>query len=95
MIQQVLEHKGKNNMLLNVNIPEIESIELLKGVKVTRLGVKKYRNNFEERKDPRGNSYYWLAGELVQDEIGEDTDIYAVRNGYVSITPIHIDLSGY
>jgi 5'-nucleotidase len=95
MIQQILEHKEKNNMLLNVNIPEIESIESLKGVKATRLGVKKYRNNFEERKDPRGNSYYWLAGELIQDEIGEDTDIYAVRNGYVSITPIHIDLSGY
>jgi len=95
VIQQVLDHREKNNMLLNVNIPEIESIEFLKGVMVTRLGVKKYRNNFEERKDPRGNSYYWLAGELVQDEIGEDTDIYAVRNGYVSITPIHIDLSGY
>ncbi|HOM43034.1 MAG TPA: 5'/3'-nucleotidase SurE [Bacillota bacterium] len=95
VIQQVLDHKEKDNMLLNINIPETEGIEFLKGVKVTRLGVKKYRNNFEERKDPRGNSYYWLAGELVQDEIGEDTDIYAVRNGYVSITPIHIDLSGY
>jgi len=95
VIQQVLDHKEKDNMLLNINIPETEGIEFLKGVKVTRLGVKKYRNNFEERKDPRGNSYYWLAGELIQDEIGEDTDIYAVRNGYVSITPIHIDLSGY
>ena len=47
VIQQVLDHKEKDNMLLNINIPETEGIEFLKGVKVTRLGVKKYRNNFE------------------------------------------------
>lgn len=95
VIKQVLQHCGKTKMLLNVNIPEVDKIEFIKGIKITRLGVKKYRNSFEERKDPRGNSYYWLAGELVQDETGEDTDIFAIRNGYVSVTPIHIDLTGY
>ena len=95
IIGQILEHGSDRDMLLNINIPAIKELKELKGVKVTRLGVKKYRNNFEERKDPRGNSYYWLAGELIENEIGEDTDIYAVRNGFASITPLQVDLTGY
>jgi len=95
IIEQVLENATGTNTLLNINIPEIENENVIKGIKITKLGVKKYRNNFEERKDPRGNSYYWLAGELIEDELSEDTDIYAVRNGFVSITPLNIDLTGY
>lgn len=95
IIEQVLKFASGGNILMNINIPEIENINELKGVKIAKLGVKKYRNNFEERKDPRGNSYYWLAGELIEDEIGEDTDIYAVRNGFASITPLNVDLTGY
>jgi 5'-nucleotidase len=95
LIEQILKQSADKKILLNINIPTIENIEDIQGVKLTKLGVKKYRNNFEERKDPRGNSYYWLAGELIVDEIGEDTDIYAVRNGYVAITPLHVDLTGY
>ena len=95
MIEEVLKFASGDKILLNINIPEIENINELKGIKITKLGVKKYRNNFEERKDPRGSSYYWLAGELIENEIGEDTDIYAVRNGFASITPLHVDLTGY
>ncbi|HYE83819.1 MAG TPA: 5'/3'-nucleotidase SurE [Clostridia bacterium] len=95
IIEQVLRHESRPNTLLNINIPEIKNANELRGVKITKLGVKKYRNNFEERKDPRGNSYYWLAGELIEDELGKDTDIYAVRNGFVSITPLNVDFTGY
>lgn len=95
IIEKVLLHTKGKNTLININIPEISSVSDLKGIKITRLGIKKYKNNFEERKDPRGNSYYWLAGELVEDEVGEDTDIYAVRNGYASITPLNTDFTGY
>ncbi len=95
LIEQILKNGDGGRMLLNMNIPARDSIEELKGVKITKLGVKKYRNNFEERKDPRGNSYYWLAGDLIEDEIEKDTDIYAVRNGYISITPMKVDLTGY
>lgn len=95
IIEQVLKSETKPGMLLNVNIPDLEKNKELKGVKICKLGVKKYRNNFEERKDPRGNSYYWLAGELIEDEIGEDTDIYAIRNGYASVTPLHVDFTSY
>lgn len=94
IIGQLLD-KRTAHMLLNINVPEVKSLDELKGVKIARLGIKKYRNNFEERKDPRGNSYYWLAGELVKDEIEEDTDIYAVRNGYISMTPLRIDFTSY
>ncbi|MDD4503766.1 MAG: 5'/3'-nucleotidase SurE [Clostridiaceae bacterium] len=95
VIEQVLENTEGKGMLININIPSIGNINQLKGVMITKLGVKKYRNNFEERKDPRGISYYWLAGELIEDEISEDSDIYAVRKKYISVTPIHIDLTGY
>lgn len=94
VIEQILGF-GEQHLLLNINIPRVKLLEEIKGVKVAKLGVKKYKNNFEERKDPRGKSYYWLAGELIEDEIGEDTDIYAVRNGYISLTPLNIDLTGY
>jgi 5'-nucleotidase len=93
IIEHVLEHSEGKDLLLNINIPKIKEINEIKGVKIAKLGVKKYRNNFEERKDPRGNSYYWLAGELLEDDIREDTDIYAVRNGYASITPLNIELT--
>lgn len=95
IIEQVLEYGSGVGTLLNINIPEIKDVKELMGTKITKLGVKKYKNNFEERKDPRGDSYYWLAGELIEDELGVDTDIYAVRNGYVSITPLNVDFTGY
>lgn len=95
VIRQILKYKFPDEVVLNVNIPDLEVHEKVKGIKVAELGVKKYRNNFEERKDPRGNSYYWLSGELIEREYGETTDISAVKNGYVSVTPIHIDLTAY
>ncbi|MFZ5354176.1 MAG: 5'/3'-nucleotidase SurE [Bacillota bacterium] len=83
------------NTVLNVNIPRFNSLEEIKGIKITKLGVKIYKNNFEERLDPRGNTYYWLTGELQESEIEENTDIEAIRNKYVSVTPIKIDLTDY
>jgi 5'-nucleotidase len=95
IIKQSLNYKLPKDIILNINIPDLSIVKNVKGIKITELGVKKYKNNFEERKDPRGNSYYWLAGELIESEIGENTDINAVKNGYISITPIHLDLTEY
>lgn len=78
--------------LLNVNVPQ-ESAGGIKGVRVTRLGRRRYRNTFEERTDPRGRSYYWLAGELVEEEEDPDTDVTAILQGYISITPVHFNLT--
>ncbi len=78
--------------VMNVNIPYIP-YEDIKGIRITRLGVRKYKNSFIERIDPRGKNYYWLAGELDETETDEDTDIKAIKDNYISITPIKIDLT--
>lgn len=78
--------------VLNVNIPPCSENEI-KGIIATSLGTRKYKNNYEERKDPRGNTYYWLAGDIIKTENHNTTDIYAVENNYVSITPMHFELT--
>lgn len=82
----------KEKILLNINVPDCEANEL-KGVKITRLGTSLYEDTYEERIDPMGSKYYWLTGGSGRDEKGENTDIVAVENGYISITPIKIDLN--
>lgn len=80
--------------LLNVNIPPLEEPDIA-GVKVTKLGSRRYKNVFEERKDPRGKSYYWLAGDAVDDLEEPNSDVRAIHENMISITPIHFDLTNY
>ncbi len=78
--------------LININVPR--AVEKIKGVRVTSLGSRRYRNIFDKRIDPRGMLYYWLAGELVEDDPeDEDSDTRAIRDGYISVTPIHFSLT--
>ncbi|MDF2890827.1 MAG: stationary-phase survival protein SurE [Clostridia bacterium] len=93
--KQILAHGIPKNHIFNVNIPAVADINEIKGIKTCKLGTKIYRNNFEERRDPNGNIYFWLAGELVEMPEDIDNDIYAVKNKYISITPINIDLTDY
>lgn len=96
LFQQIINYPFPVGNILNINIPKINDYADIKGMKTTKMGVKKYKNNFEERKDPRGDTYYWLAGELVKDVLEEeDTDIFAIRNNFISITPILLDLTNY
>ena len=78
--------------LLNVNIPAIE-IGDIAGVRVTRLGRRRYNDAFERRIDPRGKVYYWLAGEAEDIDEAPDTDVTAIRDNCISVSPIHFDLS--
>lgn len=88
----LLEAELPTSTLINVNIPT--AVETIKGVRATKLGNRRYRNAFEKRIDPRGRIYYWLAGELiVDDNEDEDADTRAVREGYISVTPIHFPLT--
>ena len=81
--------------LLNVNVPAVAR-DQIRGCKVTRLGVREYENVFDRRVDPRGNVYYWLKGELVPIRSRDpEIDAVAVGEGYVSISPIHFDLTKY
>ncbi|HVJ48708.1 5'/3'-nucleotidase SurE [Desulfitobacterium sp.] len=79
--------------LLNINIPPLPANEW-KGVKFTKLGKAVYNNVFEHRLDPRGRSYFWQAGSLAP-ETDPETDLYALQQEYVSITPMHSDLTDY
>ncbi len=81
--------------LLNVNVPAVEKGHII-GFRITRLGVREYENVFDRRIDPRGNVYYWLKGSVKPHSHGEsEIDIVAVENNYVSITPLHFDLTDH
>jgi 5'-nucleotidase len=78
--------------LLNVNVPPGNSPS---EVRITRLGERRYLDIFEERVDLRGRPYYWLSGELASCEEKPDSDVSAVAEGAISVTPIHYDLTHY
>jgi 5'-nucleotidase len=80
--------------LLNVNIPNVEESEI-KGVKITKQGKSYWEDSFEVRADPNGRDYYWLTGKMVINDSSTDFDIAAVKENYVSITPLHYDLTDY
>jgi 5'/3'-nucleotidase len=80
--------------LLNVNIPAVKKNEI-RGVVITRQGKTRWDDTFEVRRDPNNKEYYWLTGNLEVMDHAEDTDEIAVRNHFISITPIHYDLTDY
>lgn len=77
---------------LNVNVPSI-SYDEIKGIKVTRQSKRRYEDYFEARKDPFGNTYYWMLGNVVEDDSENNSDYLAVTEKYVSITPLTIFLT--
>lgn len=101
LVTQLAERPLQSSILLNTNIPAVK-VEEIAGVMVTRQGVRRYFDVFQKRVDPRGKSYYWLAGEALE-EIAETTgvdwldqiptDIEAIRNNYITITPLQYDLT--
>ncbi len=92
LIEQLAEEKLPQNTLLNINVPALEESEIA-GVAVTRLGIRKWRDVFDRRIDPRGKVYYWLAGEATDTHNEPDSDVVAIKNNMISITPIHLDLT--
>lgn len=80
--------------LLNVNVPALPETEI-KGLRVTRLGRRIYHDALIARKDPYGRDYYWIGGEPPQGVMEEGTDVWAIANGYISVTPVHLDMTDY
>jgi 5'-nucleotidase len=81
---------------LNLNFPLSNNSDTstgYRGARFTRMGIRTYRNVIEERKDPRGQIYFWMAGEPISCNQEPDTDIQAVDEGYISITPLHSDFT--
>ena len=92
--QNVIENGLAEGVVLNVNIPYL-SIENMKGVIITRQGLRVYRDALDRRVDPRGRPYYWIGGEAPTGVNEEGTDVGALVAGYVSITPLQLDLTNY
>lgn len=78
--------------VININYPS-KAEPCLSKIKVSNLGTRMYSDCYEKRLDPRGKVYYWLGGEPVEEGEASDSDVMAVKNGYISVTPIHIKLT--
>ena len=91
LTQLLLRESERGAMLLNVNVPPGPP----RGVKLTRLGRRLYSEKVVERQDPRGRRYFWIGVGPPAWEAGEDTDYAAVHAGYVSVTPLMLDLTDY
>lgn len=81
-------------ILLNVNVPDLRSDEI-KGVEITRQAKARWEEEFHERRDPLDRPYYWLGGEFINLDEGRDTDLAAIDAGYVSVTPLHHDMTAH
>jgi len=90
----IIQNGLPSGTLLNVNIPNISESDL-KGIKVCRQATAKWQEEFDERRDPNGRRYFWLTGKFVNLDKGEDTDEWALANNYVSIVPVHYDLTAH
>lgn len=91
---EVLENGLPESVILNVNFPKLEAKEI-KGIKICRQAKALWMEKFDKRKTPQGRDYYWLTGEFVNQDKGEDTDEWALANGYVSLVPVQFDLTAH
>ena len=94
LMAYVLENGLKEGSLLNVNIPNLPEEEI-KGIRVCRQADARWVEEFVEASDPRGQKYYWLTGRFINEDHADDTDIWALQNGYISVVPSMHDLTDY
>ena len=95
IVKQLLADKNLDKHLcLNVNIPKVAT-SLIKGIKICKQSYAKYDEKFIERTDPHGKKYYWLTGEFVNFDKSKDTDVWALKNNYVSVVPVQFDLTNH
>lgn len=95
LIRGVLQQGMPVGVCLNVNIPKLH-LDELKGIRVCRQGIATWIEDLDERTDPSGRHYYWLTGKFEnQEPTADDTDVWALHNGYVSVVPAQFDLTAY
>lgn len=94
VVDAAIEAGLTRDLLLNVNVPAIPAAQI-RGICVTRQGLRVYRDKLDERTDPRGQSYFWIGGEYPTGVADEGTDFGALSDGYVSVTPLQLDLTHY
>jgi len=91
---EVLQKKLPENVILNVNFPK-KIAEDIKGIKICRQAKAMWEEKFDKRKTPQGKDYYWLTGEFVNQDTGEDTDEWALENNYISVVPVQFDMTAH
>ena len=94
IVSQCLSNGMPNGVVLNVNIPKL-SENKINGIKICRQANGHWEEQFDKRTNPFGKDYYWLTGKFVNNDKGEDTDEWALENGYISVTPTQYDLTAY
>jgi 5'-nucleotidase len=94
MAKLILEKGLPKGTLLNVNVPAVPASEIA-GATVTKQGKSIWNDEFESRRDPNNREYFWLKGDLLELDTGEDIDQGAILRNKVSVTPIHYDLTDY
>ena len=94
MLEQVHSFPDQDNLVLNVNVPDLPWNEI-KGFKVTRLGQRHSSKAVVRDTDPRGREIFWIGAVADADDASEGTDFHALEQGYISITPLHTDLTRY
>lgn len=99
IIKNVLRNGLPKETILNINVPDLDTNNNNIEFQITRLGIRKYTDAVEKRTDPRGYDYYWVGGQVIDIECTKNnqicTDISAIAQGKISITPIHLDLTNY
>src|SRR5262245_18126545 len=94
VVHQVLENGLSHQILLNVNVPFLADKQI-RGIRLTRQGLRVYHSRLDERTDPRGKPYYWIGGDAPTGVPERGTDVGALAEGFVSVTPLQLDLTSY
>jgi 5'-nucleotidase len=92
--RRVLDRGLPKDTLLNVNVPPVPESEI-RGVRATRMGKRIYGDAIIRKRDPRGRYYYWIGGDKLTHEGVPDSDLEAVEQGFISVTPLHLDLTHF
>lgn len=94
IVRQVIENGLSHEILLNVNVPLLAD-EKIRGIVLTRQGLRVYHSRLDERTDPRNKPYYWIGGDAPTGVPERGTDVGALAEGFVSVTPLQLDLTAY
>ena len=93
---ELILHAGlRAGQVVSVNLPPLRPDQQPTGIKVVRQCARPWADTYEERKDPRGRSYFWNSSVFTLGDTDDDTDVAALRDGYMTVTPLHFDLTHY
>lgn len=94
IVREAIDRKLSKGMVLNVNIPKLAEKDI-KGIRICRQAKAIWQEDYDERKNPKGRTYYWLTGKFINLDSGDDTDERALEEGYISVVPIQYDMTAH